>query len=357
MKKNKNSITLNNSTRDLDNCTFVKTILMIIIVFYHSILFWKNDWFIQIGQPVYQAPAMRVAAIWLSTFHTQTFTLVSGYIYYFLKFERNRYDKRKSFILNKTKRLLVPYLFVSVIWVVPFYELFSGSTPAELFFKYALGESPSQLWFLLMLFNVFLIVDVLSPFVFRNIWIGSSIVLVLYLTGLVGDHFLPNYFQIFTAFKYFAFFYIGALFRKYDLLSKIHFKSILFGTIVNVGLFLLYIYYIDNKEPLINKLIYSSTGFLLNTSGSAICFWLFQKIADKINYRQSKAFGALSKNSMGIYLFHEQIMYFSVFYLNGVVGPYTNAAVNFIVSLILSLAISNAMLKYKPTRFLIGENK
>ena len=40
---NNNSIS---TQRELENCTFIKTILMITIVLYHSLVFWTGTWFI-----------------------------------------------------------------------------------------------------------------------------------------------------------------------------------------------------------------------------------------------------------------------------------------------------------------------
>jgi len=38
--------------KELENCTFIKTILMVIIVIYHSMLFWNGTWF-NVIQPVF----------------------------------------------------------------------------------------------------------------------------------------------------------------------------------------------------------------------------------------------------------------------------------------------------------------
>ena len=63
----------------------------------------------------------------------------------------------------------------------------------------------------------------------------------------------------------------------------------------------------------------------------------------------------LSKRSMPIYLFHQQVIYFTIIWFNGKVNPYINVAVNFIVAIVLSVIISSILMKFKVTRFLIGE--
>ncbi len=73
--------------KQLDNCYFIKTVLMIIIVFYHSILFWSESWLTEVT-PVFESKSLAVISSWLNSFHVYAFTLVSGYIFYFLKNEK-----------------------------------------------------------------------------------------------------------------------------------------------------------------------------------------------------------------------------------------------------------------------------
>lgn len=56
-----------------------------------------------------------------------------------------------------------------------------------------------------------------------------------------------------------------------------------------------------------------------------------------------------------MYLIHQQVIYFSIILLNGKINPYMNALVNFGVAMIISYVISGILLKFKVTRFLIGQ--
>lgn len=55
--------------------------------------------------------------------------------------------------MNKSKRLLIPYVFVAFAWVIPSTYVLDKFTLKEIFMKYILCTSPSQLWFLWMLFD------------------------------------------------------------------------------------------------------------------------------------------------------------------------------------------------------------
>ena len=134
---------------ELKNCEFVKTTMMILIVFYHSILFWNGTWFTE--NPVKISECLGKVAEWLNSFHIYTFTMVSGYIFGYLKLEKGKYSAFVPFLKSKARRLCVPYIFLAILWVIPVHCLFFGSDLAELFRKYILVTSPRQLWILIML--------------------------------------------------------------------------------------------------------------------------------------------------------------------------------------------------------------
>ena len=95
--------------------------------------------------------------------------------------------------------------------------------------------------------------------------------------------------------------------------------------------------------------------FLLHIIGALMAFVVLQKLANRINWRESKRFSVLRKNSMPVYLFHQQVIYLFISLLNGVINPYLHAGINFIGAMVISLLISTSLMKFKRTRFLIGE--
>ena len=141
---------------NLSYCNFAKTVLMLIVVLCHSAVFYGGNWF-TVLEPTQTNQYLTSLSSWLGTFHVQAFTLISGYIFYFLRKESGRYSDFKSFIINKARRLLVPYFAVSLFWVIPIGCMFYNYTINEVFNQFVLVQSPAQLWFLLMLFNVFMI--------------------------------------------------------------------------------------------------------------------------------------------------------------------------------------------------------
>ena len=95
--------------------------------------------------------------------------------------------------------------------------------------------------------------------------------------------------------------------------------------------------------------------FILHVVGAIMSFIVLEKVSNYLNWQSNKVFKLLSKYSMSMYLFHQQIIYFMITLLNGKVSPYINASANFIVSVIGSFLISWILMKFRGTRFLLGE--
>lgn len=181
----------------ITNCTFAKSILMILIVCYHGCALWTNNW----GQlPHIQAPGIGIFRNGSIRF-IYCFTLISGYIFYYKKFERKEYILFTAFVYKKMKRLLVPFLVVGIMWIIPF-EIYFSNKERNFIFKYLVGISTSQLWFLLMLFNVFIMAFILNPLICKSNLLSVIISTLIWFIGKIGAKHFINIFQIFTSFQF-----------------------------------------------------------------------------------------------------------------------------------------------------------
>lgn len=142
--------------RELELTGPVKSLAMLVIVLYHACAIYGGVWF---GEPATPCPALGVFVQWLSTMHVPLFLLVSGYIWAYIKMETDKYDDACVVLKKKAKRLLVPYLFAGVVWAGPVYCIFYG--PVSTVESFVLGNNPSQLWFLLALFWMFVFVELM----------------------------------------------------------------------------------------------------------------------------------------------------------------------------------------------------
>ena len=206
-----------------------------------------------------------------------------------------------------------------------------------------------------MLFLVFLLFDLFSKFFYKNEIFGGIVALVLsYVLGIVGQKYLDNYFQIWTAFRFIPFFWIGFKLRQHQncVLRKIH-PFIYGGTFVLIFI----IIQLLPESGGFMKLISLCLDYLLILTGALAAFFILEWIHSRIPKVLLSKLIVFSYYSMPMYLFHQQLIYYSILLLNGRINPYLNSTVNFIVALIGSLVISFFLMKWKTTRFLVGESK
>lgn len=337
----------------LENIGFVKICLMLLVIMYHACVFWNENWF---GVPVVSQPVLGLFARWLNSFHIHTFAAVSGYLFA-LNVNKGAYKRYAPFMFGKAKRLLIPYLFVAVVWVIPIDCIVSGLSWDTIFHSYILAIKPSQLWFLWMLFGVFAIVWPLRKTMIQKPTAGWLIALSLYGIGVLGRRLLPNVFCVWSACQYVPMFYLGMQLRcreesnERDIIDNIPWYLWL-----ALDLFLFSaVQTISEISGTVWYLVEAALFFTLHMVGIMMAWTTLQMLANRIKWKDSKVFRKFLAYSMPMYLFHQQVIYFSICCFNGLINPYLHAVTNFLVALGVSFLISELLMRNKTTRFLIGE--
>ena len=251
----------------------------------------------------------------------------------------------------------MPYLFVMLLWVAPITGYFYDWDLGYLIKKYIFCIDPSQLWFLWMLFWVFTIVWLIKNIILKKPVLGWFIVLMFYGVGKVGAKLIPNIFCIWTAFRYILFFYIGMRIRYKEENKE---GSIVYSLpwfvwiIIYLGIFF-GLEFIAKNNGVVWKLIIACMNFSLHVVGAIMAWTSLQILGKVIQWRNNMIFEAFSSYSMPMYLFHQQIIYFSITALNGKIDPWINACANYIFAILGSFVISKIFMHWKVTRALIGE--
>ena len=264
----------------IENCAFVKTILMVLVVLYHSCLFWSGSW-LQNQQVKIEAKEIGIFAYWLNSFHIYGFTLVSGYLFYYLKNEVGKYKKYKEFLIRKFQRLIIPYYFTAIVWVIPFSILILSYSGDEVIQKFGLGINPSQLWFLWMLFGVFAIAWPMSQWI-KTDYIALIISVISWGIGLIGPRFGSNIFCIWNVFTYLPYFVLGMKMREKEHIWKKYNCFVL--AMLNIGLFLLWRYLLGNGGIFL-KILTLISEYAMHVIGAVAVFMILQWIADKVDWK------------------------------------------------------------------------
>ena len=204
----------------IENCVFVKTILMLLVILYHSCVFWNGTWFpaIQTGRVT---NPMGDFALWLNSFHVYAFVLVSGYIFSYLKNEKGKYSSFRKYVIQKGKRLLIPYCFVALTYAMPVDCAFYNYSAKDLFMRYGLATAPSHLWFLITLFGCFVLVWWISDYIQNSHLFAVLVITSSFLISIIGGHIFQNYFCIWTIFRFLPIFVFGMKLHDWDIFDKI----------------------------------------------------------------------------------------------------------------------------------------
>lgn len=339
-------------SNELNNCTYVKGLLVISIVLYHSMLiFASSTWFRVPSQP---SAVFDILARFLNSFHIYTFTFISGYIYSFICFEEGRYNNNVKFWKNKFKRLVVPYIFMTLLWGLPVYYHFFTTDIWNIMEKFFLADSPEQLWFLLMIFWVFVIYHFISRWIDKHFMICTLLIAALYLIGTIWDYTL-DYFQFFKGLQFILFFHVGVCWRKFSggdcRIYKI--PSALLAT-VHVFLFALQIYVSGLHHDMIIKLLDLGLTSFLHIYGAFAWFVIFQKAVYKKYIRECSIVRYVSKYGMSIYLIHQQIIYFVLNIVMNKLSPCLLVLITFTLTLCISSIIAWCLESNKLTKILVG---
>ncbi|MDR1049596.1 MAG: acyltransferase [Deltaproteobacteria bacterium] len=138
--------------------TLLKSMSLMGVIFYHASLpFTAPGGFWTIYAP-WQSALAEAFRAWGGLLLIPSFMLASGYLAALSEDRRPR--KAGEYVVSRIKRLLVPWFFLSVFWMVPLYTLFDihvynrpeGFTLGETYQAALLGLFADHLWFLLVLF-------------------------------------------------------------------------------------------------------------------------------------------------------------------------------------------------------------
>lgn len=221
-----NSINIDSKVYYVSN---IRVMAMLCIVIYHSLCFYAGTWGFICADEI--TPVWRLIAPPIVNLGLTTFVFVSGFLYGHLC-AKGYYKDSKRFILKKASRLLLPYLVWGVfqIYCVPGL----GKGWGDLLY------GMSHLWFLLMLFEIFVLITVLNKF---NLTTDSSkkVELMVFILSLL-PFFISKYclnvhsfLCVEISFKYFPLFVAGVYVNKYRLRERMNCKIAAIGSIVGGG--------------------------------------------------------------------------------------------------------------------------
>lgn len=334
---------MNNEKIILRELDYLKIIGILLVVIGHCTSIYTGGWVFT--SPV-DSPIYGLIASYVYTFHVPMLVFVSGSIYYYCRINKDKYSSLKSLIINKLKRLIVPFLFIGILYSISI-KYIIGMIKGNIINNiksFILGLNTGHLWYLLMLFDIFIIFYLYEKFILNKKY---SIILNLILFSIlyISSGFFTNIFQINRAIQYSIFFYLGyEFFRSKDKLilklEKLKRKSILIMTPVLIAISLVLILVSKMK---LSSIMLSKFFSLINVVIAMICITICYLIVYLINNRMKniiikeridKLFKVIGKYSFNIYLLHEPIIFIILYFI---ASKYINPTILVIICLSISI--------------------
>lgn len=314
---------------------FIKIVTMVLVVIAHVTRMYTGK---GVVVPANSSSFLNYVTDFIYGFHMPLFILISGAVYHLCIYDLHKYNIKKAFLINKFKRLIIPYFIFGLFYVTPVMILFKftdDSLVSYVIKNIFLCVDSRHLWFLYYLFIYF----ILYYFIFKNkdnlkfLSLLFIIYLVIYLLNI------PIISNLSCYAIYFNFgFALNKYYQKYYSFVR-KFKYLIIPLIIGYSF-----------------LIYFSTNNLINNMTGIIVFltlFLFVSVPPKII--NSIYYEKLRKYSMGIYLFHPMIIYVLFYYLGKYnINPIILSLFIFIICFSVSWILT-ALIKRTRFKFIFGE--
>ncbi|BBK78204.1 acyltransferase family protein [Clostridium butyricum] len=299
-----------NNYKQVSEYNLMKVIAIILVVIGHS-TYLKisgvdySQFFGQTLQVEFGKNVQRIVDI-IYIFHMALFFAVSGSVYYIQKNKLNKYKNAKELIINKIKRLMIPYILVGILYVIPIKVIsrfYSTNYFANAIF-YDMLNGIGHLWFLFTLFWIFILFYFLEKYIYNNNkYIFWVIVLITYFFNDIIYNFMPNGLK--SNVQYVIFFCIGYFFEiireKYNNSKCMVVNTIILSVVVYV------LYYaqknINFKYAQLLILLFVKILLILIVYNISYLLNKYLKIS------KLKLYEKLYKYNFDIYLFHDPLNY------------------------------------------------
>lgn len=333
---------MDNESGKLQYVSVLRVFSMLLIILYHSLCFYVGTWWYLHTDivPLWKLIAPPVVKTGLTTF-----VFISGFLYGYMYIEKGKYRNVFSFLQNKFRRLLIPYFFWGIIMILTIPEvhiswinLFTGI---------------AHLWFLLMLFELFVIIIILNKIGFdkdSSFMVDLIVVIVsfipFYLWTELSKHY--HFLGFGSTFYYLPAFLVGLFYAKYGaMIDKVNYaKFFLF-----IGIALLFA--LSFLGCLEESTLYRLPAILISVSSM-----LLLKKGSDCSCVHLKYVNSLDRNSMGIYIFNQIVVFVLLlipemrYFLE--IHLYFGVLLLFTVSLIIPWMLSYCFNSNKFTSILIG---
>lgn len=276
------------------------------------------------------------------------FVTISGLLYQSLS-RQGRYQNIAEFLINKTKRLLVPYGMLAPLMLL--FVAKNNSTCYELFKMFVSGVH--HLWFVIMLFYAFVFFKIFWGPISNNKTLSFVVLAALSIAGFYLGVARNEMFGFANCLRFFLFFFLGMLLADSPSRQRLDNTWWLFAALY---LFLriphMYFFRFDSFV-----LINSITPVAEGVAGCLALVGACGVFGERIMQWFGGAVNFLSRDLFGIYLFHYPIILWGIhlFKKSAPLNQYLVVSVLFLAGLGGGLAVTRLVRRIPRFKLAIGE--
>lgn len=244
------------------------------------------------------------------TFHMPLFMAISG-MCFSLSLQKRK-QSLSYLVKSKWKRLLIPFLGVSIFYSIPLKYLSgywnnSVHTLHDILFGQLLLLGNTHLWYVLSLFWIFMVFYFIEPFnLLKHKWVWGLLLLLSWL-GRYMEALGMGFMGFSPAMEHLLYFSIG--FYAFNWINKNKPRSIRFYLSFLVGLFIFYLIFVKCQPlfPQATSVAKYPVITLLALLGGGNALGLSKKLSNKM--RSHKFITLLKNNTYELYLYSDPLNY------------------------------------------------
>ena len=296
---------------DIEN---LRAVAIILVVLGHSVILYSDKW--ALYPTTVSAPPLNGLKDIINLIQMPLFFSISGFC---LVYSLNGKRSFRGFLKNKLRRVVVPFLIIGALWLYPLrmladYPAYQDVNPANVLVKYIyFGYDNGHLWFLPTLFLMLVLTDLIARvplFESKPSLFDLSLVAIALLTVAIPVSW-PYLGQFGQNYMWFV---VGVLFHRHEKwIREVCTGGMKIVLVCAAGIGCL-ITGCGIESMLLGKIL------------SLICVLVAYLVVPN---HSTATLRKISRNSMGLYLFHSPLIYLSFnFWPN--ISPWLMVLINFV---------------------------
>ena len=185
-----------------------KAVAIVLVVLAHVTRWYTGQ---GVNTPVQPSRPLALLTDYIYMFHMPLFIFVSGRVYG-ICIDKGKYTNNVKFLLNKARRLLIPYYIWGMLVIAPFMVGLGFAHSGYLHYAWksiVLAEDGRHLWFIFTLFMLFMVAMVIRTAILRYDLISFGLIFAVGLVLFFVSPHVGYLFQFANICKYFVFFVAG----------------------------------------------------------------------------------------------------------------------------------------------------